>query len=228
MVAKAKKPISPIFLQFLLFSSSLFVLTCGIALTCSGFYFIYHATGIGVDRSFLFLPGYILVLGICVAAAGIMGIFCVFYRTKCLIGIFIAFMVPVIVCQIMGGSVILALSENLAQIAVNAINVKVLIAKNATSDPFKESDSFRLFQINMGCCGFHGPMDYEYDAKKQCCTKDTCDDAPKKGCKQFAEEAATKYKVIFGLLTILFGVLQISAIVSSIAWAKWKRKPLLV
>ncbi|VUZ45298.1 unnamed protein product, partial [Hymenolepis diminuta] len=86
MAKKTSKGISSILLRFFLISSSLFLLICGICLTGLGLYFLYHATGIGVDRNFLFLPASITILGVFVFGTGIVGLVCVFYQSKCLTG----------------------------------------------------------------------------------------------------------------------------------------------
>ncbi|KAM3172322.1 hypothetical protein ACTXT7_014778 [Hymenolepis weldensis] len=203
MVDKTSKGISPTLLRFFLISSSLFLFICGIYFTSLGLYFLYHASGIGVDRNFLFLPASITVLG------------------------FVAMTLLAIVCQVIAGAVVLALSKELAEIAAAAIRIKVDIANSSKMEYIQENEAFRSFQITMNCCGANGPSDYQ-NAKVQCCVDNTCRTAPTKGCVNFVKEVALKYKVPYGLMMIVFGVMQISAIVSSIAWAKWERKPLLV
>ncbi|VDO14535.1 unnamed protein product [Rodentolepis nana] len=195
MELKPPKPVSSILLRFLLFSSSSFVMFCGIDLTFFGFYFIYNAAGIGVDRSFLFLPGYILVLGVGVTIVGGIGIVCVFCRAKCLIGVFIALMVLIIVCQVIGGSVILALSEYLANLAVEAVRIKASVV-NATLHPSQESKAFRSFQISMGCCGFDGPSEYGNKTKEQCCVEGDCTEVPQKLADLAVEAVRIKALVV--------------------------------
>ncbi|KAM7537152.1 hypothetical protein Aperf_G00000066597 [Anoplocephala perfoliata] len=181
-----------------------------------GFPLIYQTSAIGVDRNVLLLPTYLAILGLFVVAVAIVG--------------FIILVIILIIAQVVGGSLVLALTDQLASNTANTIKIRVGAIKSKTQT-MPEISAFREFQFSMNCCGFNGPGDYgNYtDSTEQCCDPEIgCAEPPETGCGQMVIMAANKKKVLYGSMMIVFAVLQISSVVSAFAWSKWTKPSVLI
>lgn len=115
---------------------------------------------------------FLLVMGVIIVAISALGIYAVLKFHFCLMTVFLAMMVTVVVMEIIAAVTFFALNNDpSAQAATKTMLRKTISKYGSEGNPPASEQAWNLIQTDLSCCGVEGPGDYPDQAELpvSCC-----------------------------------------------------------
>ncbi|EUB60810.1 Leukocyte surface antigen CD53 [Echinococcus granulosus] len=209
------------FLRFLVFFFNAIVFIGGGVIAGFGIYLLVETNKSGGTVSMV-LPAFITAFGLLLFLIGFMGCFGACYNNPCMLKTFAAIVGILLIAEIICGIVLLAYRHDFVRLVGEKLKEAI---KGLGSGSLSGSDptlkALYELQMKLNCCGGTGPGDWSA-IPPSCCGRKTgsCTHPFKTGCAEAMYNEIKDSALVFGIIIIVIGLIQVGAIICAACLAK--------